>query len=193
MQRYGRTLREAARAYEHEINAVLTKTLTLTPLQSFVMGETAYLGFPRRAGIRGSVELSTKYGPMELYLGQTLDGVEDNATKQIQLRARNYEYQLQPVTMSDRLVRWEYVRLPGERDYWNRHHIQGAISVDVPDRAGNAQTIHLNDWHLPTGPVTIEDVIRFCLHDLGVRPLTGVDSADIWNALLIASSERSRP
>jgi hypothetical protein len=43
-------------------------------------------------------------------------------------------------------------------------------------------TVSLNSLHLPTGYVTLEDVIRFCIHDLGMPPL----SAD-WDETLIQS------
>ncbi|MCC6495797.1 MAG: hypothetical protein IT193_06010 [Propionibacteriaceae bacterium] len=43
-------------------------------------------------------------------------------------------------------------------------------------------TVSLIDLHLPTGYVTLEDVIRFCIHDLGVPPLR-----PNWHEILVQS------
>jgi len=43
----------------------------------------------------------------------------------------------------------------------------------------------LNDLHLPTGYVLLEEIIRFCIVDLGVRTL----DAD-WNKTLEDSEEK---
>jgi hypothetical protein len=43
----------------------------------------------------------------------------------------------------------------------------------------------LNDVHLPTGYVTFEDVIRFCVVDLEVAPL-----AQNWHRVLRESHRR---
>jgi hypothetical protein len=32
--------------------------------------------------------------------------------------------------------------------------------------------IDMNHFHLPTGFVAVEEVLRFCIHDLGLRPLS---------------------
>jgi hypothetical protein len=47
--------------------------------------------------------------------------------------------------------------------------------------------VTLNDLHLPTGWVPVEEVLRFCIVDLGVRPL-GRD----WNEVLRESEQLSR-
>jgi hypothetical protein len=41
----------------------------------------------------------------------------------------------------------------------------------------------LNDFHLPTGYVAIEDILRFTIVDLEVAPLSGD-----WDAILKESS-----
>jgi len=40
----------------------------------------------------------------------------------------------------------------------------------------------LNDLHLPTGWVRLEEVLRFCIVDLGVRPLS-----PRWHEALVES------
>ena len=44
----------------------------------------------------------------------------------------------------------------------------------------------LNELHLPTGWVPIEEVLRFCIDDLGVRPLSPG-----WHETLAASARLS--
>lgn len=61
------------------------------------------------------------------------------------------------------LLRWEYVKQwPTANDQWCRHHLQGPVNLAL---GGGVLLQHL---HLPTGYVVIEDVIRFCINDLGV-------------------------
>ena len=38
--------------------------------------------------------------------------------------------------------------------------------------------VPVEDFHLPTGYVIIEDIVRFCIEDLGARPRT-----DDWESL----------
>jgi hypothetical protein len=38
---------------------------------------------------------------------------------------------------------------------------------------GRAGKIPMDDLHLPTGYVPIEEIIRFCIVDLGVAPISG--------------------
>jgi hypothetical protein len=88
--------------------------------------------------------------------------------------------------------RWEFIRFPGPDDYWNRHHIQGPIALRILDDRNVIHDLTLNDWHLPTGWVAIEDVNRFCLHDLGAPAHS---TREVWHAALIesASTFRTRP
>jgi hypothetical protein len=45
--------------------------------------------------------------------------------------------------------------------------------------------VSLNDLHLPTGYVAFEEVLRFCIVDLGVHPLS-----DGWDGVLRESYEQ---
>jgi hypothetical protein len=45
----------------------------------------------------------------------------------------------------------------------------------------------MNKLHVPTGFVAIEEVLRFCIVDLGVPPLAGEDR---WNTALDESYRR---
>ena len=80
-------------------------------------------------------------------------------------------------------MRWEYERQwPDEDARWCRHHLQGPIQLPIGD-----DPVVLNTVHLPTGYVTVEDVIRFCIVDLEVRPLS-----NDWHQELEESYRRFR-
>lgn len=117
---------------------------------------------------------------MSLYVGQVCDSIEAQGGGR-QLVTAEYAYTLTPDGANEALLRWEYVRNPSDGGLWCRHHLQGPI----PLKLGRAGTVPLNDLHLPTGYVTIEEVIRFCIVDLGVEPLT-----KDWDAILTESYER---
>lgn len=77
--------------------------------------------------------------------------------------------------MEEPLFRWEYVReWPEEHQRWCRHHLQGNVVIPIGERG-----VSLNDLHVPTGYVTVEEILRFCIVDLGVRPLS-----DEWHETL---------
>lgn len=78
-----------------------------------------------------------------------------------------YKYMITPEGAEEALWRWEYVKDWPEGAEWCRHHLQGDIRLDI-----SGQELELDDVHLPTGYVTIEEIIRFCIVDLGVKPLT---------------------
>lgn len=191
---YGDSLREAARLCAHRLNSLLGRTPTFTPIQSQitfdivdgVRTEIAILRFPRRPDGSNTIELDTIYGPMDLYLGQACDGIEDIARGQLRLRTIGYVYTIQPHAWDDRLLRWEYVRFPSSDAFWNRHHIQGPLGFEILDDRGTIHALTLNQWHVPTGPVRIEDVIRFCLHDLGA---TALAPREDWDRALRDSQE----
>jgi hypothetical protein len=131
----------------------------------------AEIGF-RQGGLVSAASLQTRYGPMELFLGQTCDGIEGQRER-VRLRTIAYKYSIAPAGANDPLFRWEFVRSPSSNSFWCRHHRQGPVDVNIGGR-----TVNLNDWHLPTGWVPIEEIIRFCIVDLGVSPLDSSVDAD---------------
>lgn len=96
------------------------------------------------------------------------------------LRTVSYRYTLTPEGAREPLLRWEYEKVPGGGGRYCRHHRQGG----VPLQFGRAE-VPLNELHLPTGFVTIEEILRFCIVDLGVRYLS-----EDWHEILTNSYER---
>lgn len=163
----GRTLREAAQKLCDHINRVLSRTVTRTRVVP--VGRE---GVPRievtfrQGGQPIRARLRTRFGPMGLYLGQVCEWVLKR-DRLHQLRTVKYAYTLTPDGEDEPLLRWEYIRQPEPEALWCRHHLQGPVDLQL-----NRHTASLNDLHLPTGYVPFEEVLRFCIIDLGVRPLS---------------------
>lgn len=133
----------------------------------------------RQAGGPIQAPLRTRFGLVGLYIGQ-LCGSVPTPDGQHRLVTLEYKYTLTPEGTDEPLFRWEYIREPRTGELWCRHHLQGTVPVPI------GQTpISLNDWHLPTGYIPIEEVLRFCIVDLGVEPLS-----DEWDQILRDSYER---
>ena len=112
----------------------------------------------------------TRFGEIGLFLGQTCEAVPEG--KKFRLKTLRYRYYLKPAAARDPAIRWEYVK-EWDQPYC-RHHLQGPIQVPF-----DGVRLSLDDVHLPTGFVTIEEVIRFCLVELGSRP-----RSENWDSIL---------
>ncbi|MBI2455099.1 MAG: hypothetical protein HYV46_03055 [candidate division NC10 bacterium] len=97
-----------------------------------------------------------------------------------ELRTIDYRYTLTPGDKTEPLLRWEYLKTPPAGALWCRHHLQGPVELQIHEHS-----VSLNDLHLPTGYVPFEEVLRFCIVDLGVPPLS-----EDWDAVLRDSYER---
>ena len=98
------------------------------------------------------------------HLGQALDTVEHDG--RFRLRTISYWYRIQhePELRAKAALRWEYDRST-KTDEYARHHAQLAAEMQLGSRK-----LDLDKAHLPTGWVTIEEVIRFLIVDLGLEP-----------------------
>jgi hypothetical protein len=186
----GRTVLDASHRFADHLNRVLNTTLTQARIVAFAMGDgddsPVSVSF-RERGRATAAHLNTRFGPMTLFIGQRCEGVRIGADR-IRLITVEYKYTL---TNGDRaawdfddpILRWEYVRRPKRGGLWCRHHLQGPITVPL----GRAGGVGLNEMHLPTGYVPIEDIIRFCITDLVVTPLT-----EDWPRILLESYQQFR-
>jgi len=148
---------------------------------------TAALGF------RGThtIPLPTKHGRVYFHLAQSLACIEDkkqSASARFRLSTRQYWYRLQRDDgQSDALLRWEYLSptLPVYKDHgkrWCWRHIQMPHVVSMPHGE-----LNFNKIHMPSGYVVIEDVIRFLITDLGVKPPCGKTT---WHQKLVDSEKK---
>lgn len=172
----GRTLGEAADKFRQHVNGVLSRTITSMPLVLLQVRRGFQLSF-RQAGQPTRAALDTRVGRMWLYIGQTCDSTLERGEHR--LKTLRYAYSLWSDGSDEPALRWEYVRDPGPDGLWCRHHLQGPVHLDL-----NRYDTTLNDLHLPTGYVPFEEIIRFCIVDLQVRPI----SPD-WDQILRDSYE----
>jgi hypothetical protein len=177
----GRSLGEASRVFVEHLNQVLHTTVTQMPLSLEISRSVANIRF-RRGSDAATVRLQTQYGPMALYVGYLCNTVVD-ASGVHALRIASYRYALLPDGHTESLLRWEYIRTPAEDAEYCRNHFQGPISLGIRNRSGI--DANLQHWHLPTGWVPLEEVIRFCIVDLGVTPLS-----EAWSQILRENHER---
>lgn len=177
------TLEDAARIFCEHLNGVLNRTVTETRLvwvhvRAQPLGEVAF----RQAGAPTRAPLRTRFGPMWLSLGQ-LCGSRTVPGGRQRLYTARYKYTLTRDGTQEPLFRWEYIRqLPSPEARWCRHHLQGDVPLPLHD---GATRLTLDDLHVPTGFTTVEEVLRFCITDLGVDPLSGE-----WDRILTESYER---
>jgi hypothetical protein len=167
-----RTPREAFHTFQDHLNGILNKVLTRYRLRFALSGtkqEQASLVFFSPQGIPVAVPL--RPSPWFLYLGQEVKVVAEEKGYVLQTLKYAYRIQRSPSLQEEAEVRFEYVSREAEPiACYPRHHVQ--FHRDYQEvRRGFAP----NRLHIPTGGVTIEDVIRFLITDLGVPPL-----ADQW-------------
>jgi hypothetical protein len=179
-----RTAASAVQLFCDHLNRLLNTTLTRARLGfAGEPGGKSVVNIRLKEGVDSFAGLKTAhFGSVFLQLAQLV--TTDPAGKRWhRLRTVRYRYSLSGHPEHDALVRWDYSR---EQEHgskpWCRHHIQGSLEVKLP--GGVAK---LNDFHLPTGYVAVEDIVRFCIVDLGVKPL----SPD-WDGILRESSRAFR-
>ena len=177
----GETAEGAVDLFVDHINEVLSSTITTRKVASlFVSGKgLAQVSFPRRSGSPTATRLETRFGGMRLLFSQVV-GTSETEDQRHELHTRSYAYKLTMAADRQPFVRWEYVKPKGRGDRKCRHHLQGPIKL-----ATGKANLALNEVHLPTGWVTFEEVLRFCIVDLKVTPL-----AKDWNTVLLESYRR---
>ncbi len=177
----GQTLHKAAQTFCKHANRILNRSVTKGRLIVIDVPPRVQIAF-RQAGLPVEVPLQTRFGPIGLYLGQVCDSVVGRDGFHT-LRTIEYRYTLTPEGAPEPLLRWEYTKFPPPDVEWCRHHLQGRpVQLNI-----HRYEVGLNEIHLPTGYVTFEDVLRFCIVDLGVRPLH-----PDWSTILRRSYERFR-
>lgn len=173
----GRTPEACGKEFRNHLAKLIAQTLTRTdPVRLLVAGTAVQVSFPE-----GAIPLKTKFGRIYFYLAQALEAVEEDG--RYRLRTMEYWYRLQTSDSSTEkaLIRWEYTRQDEAHDTHPRHHAHASASLALP-----TAEVSLNDVHLPTGWVTIEEMIRFAITELGVKPPCGVK----WPQVLKASEEK---
>ena len=178
---HGGTLGEAAAQFRDHLNRVLAQSITPAPLVLVAVGglprARVQLAF-RQGGQATEVRLrSRRFGVLWLWLGQICESTVQNG--QHRLRTVAYRYTLRVDGAREPLFRWEYEKELPPPGRHCRHHIQG-----IPLTIGRAK-LSLDTLHVPTGFVTIEEIVRFCVVDLKVSALSTK-----WDEVLRKSYEK---
>jgi hypothetical protein len=129
------------------------------------------------------VPLKTSMGKLYFSATQQLRTVARDGDKyRLETIAYSYRLQTRPDASgpeSKAFLRWEYKRRDSHEGHC-RHHFHADAQV-----AAGARPLDLDKCHLPSGWVMLEEVVRFLIYELGVKPPCGKK----WSELLSASEK----
>ena len=169
------------------IAELLNSTLTDAPVSiTFVRRSArqleATLSLGGRADIVPAVPLRQK--PLHLFLAQNVVVIREGKEQFWRLKTLQYSYRIQggPSLDSDWYFRFEYKAREVERSLHPRHHLHLPLSLEC-----GTKRIDLSRIHIPTGRVTMEELIRFLIEELGIKP-----KARDWDSILRRSEETFR-
>lgn len=176
----GRTPAECVNTFRRHVAQLVSKTITKTfPVLVIEREPRMIVSLSDGAA---PLPLDTNAGRLFFSLGQALEAVpEGDGT--YRLRTLEYWYRLQETAdpKGHAFLRWEYMRPRAVATAAApRHHVHARASVPV-----GVESLDLNKVHVPTGWVTMEEVIRFLIHELGVKPPCG----KAWPGVLAESEE----
>jgi hypothetical protein len=172
--------------FRNHLGGLLNQTITDAPLSLiFLEGERdrAALSF-RRYDEATSAPL--RPSGLFLYVAQTVKADKDKGNWR--LRTLQYSYWIQHQTNRDSCpvsaFRFEYIspRLKSI-DRRPRHHLH----IPGVEAVCRGRCLDLEDLHIPTGWVTVEEVIRFAIRELHCKP-----RSSNWDRLLLDSEEQFR-
>lgn len=176
----GRTPAECFSQFRDHLAGLVADTVTTKhPLTQKDDRNRTILGF--RQGKLVGVPLDTRFGRVYFYLSQSLRTVRQQDGRH-RLETRQYWYRVQadPSPGKQAILRWEY-DAETDKDKHARHHMQMPAEVSI-----GKGVLDLDKAHLPTGWVTVEEVIRFLIVDLEISPPCGDD----WPQKLQASETK---
>lgn len=180
----GRDPKEAFSQFRDHLAALLNKTVTDARLSLVHLygRDRAQISF--RENNEAIVAPLRNVNDLFLYIGQTLR-VSQQPDKTWKLRTTEYRYRIQGTQdiKDDDCLRWEYVSREVRDNAYCRHHLHLQGDYELGDR----RRVPLADVHIPTGWVTVEEIIRFMITDLKVPSKSGD-----WEKLLCDSEAQFR-
>jgi hypothetical protein len=176
----GESPEQVFREFRAHLNRLLHTTITDASLGLLGSGTRVRLEF-WQSGERRCAYVGNGF---YLFIGQTLEAVQER--DQFRLRTLSYAYRITegPSFGDPWIIRWEYESREVKPGLHPRHHCH------IRDRMqchNDRTTLDLSHLHLPSGWITIEEVIRFLVHELELEPR----SKD-WDRLLLESEELFR-
>jgi len=118
-----------------------------------------------------------------LFVGQTLEAIKKEDEYRLTTLAYAYRITEGPSFDDPWIVRWEYESRALKAGLQPRHHCHLPATIKCFGR----RPFDSSKLHIPSGWITVEEVIRFLIQELKVRP----KRAD-WDRLLCESEERFR-
>ena len=178
-----RTPREAFQTVQDHLNRTLNRVLTHARLRFSVRNATqekTSLAFFDSQARPVAVRLHPS-SPWYFSLRQELQAIPEGRGYILHTLQYAYRIQRTPSVRDEAEIRFEYVSPATDPDFpYSRHHVQFHRDYHSV-RDGFAP----NKLHIPTGGVTIAQVIRFLIADLGVPPLT-----EEWDEVLRESEKQ---
>lgn len=176
----GNSPEQVFRKFKKHLDDLLHKTVTQAPLQLVIVESTkALVQFGSSDG-PSCVQVGRRY---HLFLGQTLQALRDG--EQYRLRTLAYAYRISegPSFSDPCIFRWEYNSRERRESLSPRHHFHTPVIL----RCFGTRDLNLNQLHIASGWVTVEEIIRFLIAELNIKP----KSRD-WDRLLRDSEEKFR-
>lgn len=175
---------EVFKEFREHLGRLLNQTITDAPLSLLVTAsDRASLSFRSH---KDPASAPLKPAGLFLYVGQTV--IAEKEKHNWRLRTVQYSYWIQhrvpehgsPVAV----FRFEYVSPKVKPlDRRPRHHLH----IPRAQAVCRGQRLDLEDLHIPTGWVTLEEVIRFAIRELGCKPKPGD-----WDKILLNSENKFR-
>jgi hypothetical protein len=175
----GRSAEDVFRKFKDHLSGILNKTVVQAPLSLILAPPKAFLEF-RQNDRSVCVKVGGRY---HLYVGQTLEAIRQD--DRYRLRTIAYAYRIsEGPTFDDRcLFRWEYNARDYKPSLSPRHHLHIPAKIQC---MGNRE-LDAERLHIPTGWITVEEVIRFLIHELKVKP-----KSNDWDEILKESEKKFR-
>lgn len=152
--------------FETILAACLNQTITDAPLSLTHVKDRRFAQFAFRDNADMPMAAPLFGGDLFLAVSQHLEVVQQ-PDKAWRLRTLEYNYHLLegPSPDSRWIIRWEYKSHTRQRNEHPRHHVHLDTVIKTP-----AGMMDLDKLHLSTGWVTIEEVIRFLIAEMGIKP-----------------------
>lgn len=172
------------RKFRNHLGQLLNRTITDAPLSLLKTPPAhASLSFRRH---KDPTSAPLKPAGLFLYVGQTV--IAEKEKHNWRLRTVQYSYWIQHQVPEDdspvAVFRFEYVSPKVKPlDRRPRHHLH----IPRAQAVCRGQCLDLEDLHIPTGWVTLEEVIRFAIRELGCRP-----RSNNWDEILLESEDKFR-
>ena len=170
--------------FRQYIASLLNSTVTDAPVSEVIM-EKSPIRWEARISLGGKTgdprAIPLKPAPWHLALSQKIAVVRDRR-RNWSLRTLQYSYRIQggPDLRSGWYFRFEYKSREVLSALHPRSHLHLPVSLDCGTRR-----MDLSRVHIPTGPVTLEEIIRFLIQELGVKA-----KAKDWDSALRISEKK---